>query len=227
LIRFFWSGTPVELKSKLQDFGIPSSIIPISDSGEVLSKQETFKWAERRLEERSRRIKLHDGDPGNLSSVSASRPEDDVVKVLQLGQDETESLNSVVTPSNSDILLGRGRLCREHVVSLLRVCSRHSSGLGLFWYGSNECVSRLKGNVMLRQFMDKRWHMFDALPTKAAKTRMADDLVRQVKIEFGGRFLEEKGFSWIEVPDKVARTKVATYFRTLRSMRKKDQDMTM
>ena len=75
---------------------------------------------------------------------------------------------------------------------------------------------------MLRQFMDKRWHIFDALPTKAAKTRMADDLVRQVKIEFGGRFLEEKGSGWIEVSDKVARTKVATYFRTLRSMRRKD-----
>jgi hypothetical protein len=78
---------------------------------------------------------------------------------------------------------------------------------------------------MLRQFMDKRWHIFDALPTKAAKTSMADDLVRQVKIEFGGSFLQEKGFAWIEVPDKVARTKVATYFRTLRSIRRKDQEM--
>jgi hypothetical protein len=82
-----------------------------------------------------------------------------------------------------------------------------------------------KGNIMLRQFMDKLWHIFEALQTKGAKSRMAGDVVRQVKLEFGARFLEEKGFGWTEVPDKVARTKVATYFRTLRSNRRKDQAM--
>jgi hypothetical protein len=129
LNRVVWTGTPVELKSKLQDFGIPSSIIPISDSGEVLSNTDTFKWTERRLEERSRRSKPQDDDPGNMASNSASRTADDIEKVLQ------ESLNTVVTPSNSDILLGRGRLCREHVVRWLGLLEILLSGLGLFWFG--------------------------------------------------------------------------------------------
>jgi hypothetical protein len=138
LNRVYRTGTPVELKAKLQGFGIPSSIIPISDSGEVLCKKANLKWAERRIEERLHRRKLQDGDPGNASLLSESTREDDIGNVLQLGQtgevasldtlrrvpspnDESESLHFVVTPSNRDILLGRGRLCRDHVVRLLQV----------------------------------------------------------------------------------------------------------
>jgi hypothetical protein len=54
---------------------------------------------------------------------------------------------------------------------------------------------------------------------------MADDVVKVVKIEFGGRFLQEKGFGWIEVSDKVARTKVAASFRTFRYIRRQDQEV--
>jgi hypothetical protein len=65
-------------------------------------------------------------------------------------------------------------------------------------------------------------HVFEALVTKGAKTQMAEEIVKYFKIHFGGRFLQEKGLGWVEVSDKVARTKVATCFRTMRSTRKKD-----
>jgi hypothetical protein len=175
---FFLAGTPVELKCKLQDFGIPSSIIPISDSGEVLCKQANLKWAARRLEERLRRLMPPDSNPQSKSSPSASKLEHDFGKLLQLEQpsgematletlrrvpspneetessnrspteeteslpsvpspnEETESLHYVVTPSNRDILFGRGRLCRDHVVSLVYMFSCHSSEFELFRYGS-------------------------------------------------------------------------------------------
>ncbi len=80
---------------------------------------------------------------------------------------------------------------------------------------------------MFRQLIEERQKVFDILQTKGDKTRMAEDIVKHVKAELGGRFLQAKGFGWIEVPDKVARTKVATCFRTMRCGRKKDKDQEM
>jgi hypothetical protein len=77
---------------------------------------------------------------------------------------------------------------------------------------------------MFRQLIDERKKVFDILQTKGEKTRMAEDIVKHVKAVLGGRFLQAKGFGWIEIPDKMARTKVATCFRTMRCVRKKDQE---
>jgi hypothetical protein len=140
------TGSPVQLKSKLQDFGIPSSLIPISDSGEVLSHDAKVKWTERRMEERLRRNSLL-GCQGRMPPPAASTPQGDIranmEKVQKVSRvektcgtvatavhhSETElsshhakadtSSFFVHTPGNYDILLGRGRLAQKHVVSLL------------------------------------------------------------------------------------------------------------
>jgi hypothetical protein len=133
------------LKSKLQDFGIPSSLIPISDSGEVLSHEDKVKWTERRMEERLRRKSLV-GCQDRMPPLAASRLEGDIranmEKVQKVSAEEktcgtvatavqhseTESSSHhakadtssffVHTPGNCDILFGRGRLGQKHVVSL-------------------------------------------------------------------------------------------------------------
>jgi hypothetical protein len=126
------------LKSKLQAFGIPSSIMPVSDSGEILCQQANMKWNERRLEERLRRLEPNDG---SLPKYASAQPEagvqasignlrkpcqSDQIGGLALVQAfrriPSPVFEQVVQiPSNRDVLLGRGRLCQQHVVSLLPV----------------------------------------------------------------------------------------------------------
>jgi hypothetical protein len=47
------------------------------------------------------------------------------------------------------------------------------------------------------------------------------ELVRLLVQARNGRFLKEEGSGWSEVPDIMARTKVATCFRTARHRKKK------
>jgi hypothetical protein len=76
---------------------------------------------------------------------------------------------------------------------------------------------------MFRKYVHERLNIFEALTSKLAKTKMAEEIVQHFKLNVGGRFLQEKGSGWVEVSDKVARTKVANCFRTMRCARKKDE----
>lgn len=185
-------GTPVELKNTLQDYGIPASIIPISDEGHIDTKDCNLKWKHFRIEERQRRavqnfkqqskaamstvesVLEETGTKGSNDNGEDAEEEDEdekdwissedlwmefTPKALPVPTDgatsSSHSISSdsfsptsfcdpplavpaptqqlptaspkksssrvtggarVFTPSNNDILLGRGRFCQEFVV---------------------------------------------------------------------------------------------------------------
>jgi hypothetical protein len=84
------SGTDLEVQYKLMTFGIPSTLLPISTTGEM-DMATHQKWLEgrRHLEQQY---------------VSASM--------------DTTTVQTVVVPSRYDVLLGRGKFFQEHTGNL-------------------------------------------------------------------------------------------------------------
>eukprot|EP00934_Nitzschia_sp_Nitz4_P003017 Nitzschia sp. Nitz4//scaffold9_size221794//175589//177369//NITZ4_001373-RA/size221794-snap-gene-0.190-mRNA-1//-1//CDS//3329561082//3007//frame0 len=189
-------GTPQELKAILRSFGIPSSLLPIDESGLKTPFDGTRlarRREEERLEERLRALKA------SSSIKSVEQPETKAVNAEKSGTLHTSpshpASSRVPAPGFHDILLGRGRLSQEH------------------W-----------GNMRFRQMIEEHQHQYEKA-SKVEKTVLAADLVSMVR-STQGRFLKEDGSMWVEVDDVTARKKVANCFRTMRHRKKKDKSGT-
>jgi hypothetical protein len=123
----------LELKHILQTFGIPVSTMPITSDGEILVDDHCKRWASRRKEEWMRPV-------GNI-----------VNKINTM--DDCKYLNQVRvgTPGNNDVLMGRGRMCQDHV-----------------------------GNLRLRFWVDQYREKYEACDKKE-KTAIAGEVIKLVQ----------------------------------------------
>ncbi|CAB9528737.1 Transfer protein [Seminavis robusta] len=210
-------GTPSELKFSLMTYGIPTEFIPISNEGEFAHQLHRDRWNRIRNNERLQRqhqqllLKQHQQQQKS-PSVRTATADDLAGKV----DDEKETLTAtttkppahknnskentmappvmtmkvVNTPSNSDILMGKGRGIQNHC-----------------------------GNIRFRKLIDQHRPQYDnANNNKAKKTEIAQEVVRIVTQDWQGRFLKEHHkLGWVPVEDdSAARRKVSSCFRDAR-----------
>lgn len=92
----------------------------------------------------------------------------------------------VIVPSQTDVLLGRGKPIQNH-----------------------------PGNVRLSLIVESLLQNYDEVAKRQEKTRMAAETVEKMKVA-GVRFLEKVSGGWVVAPDKLARERVSSTFRTVR-----------
>jgi hypothetical protein len=106
--------------------------MPISSEEEEFLEDHCKRWARRRKEERMRPV----GNVGNKINTVASKD----LNQVQVG-----------APGNNDVLLGRGRMCQDHV-----------------------------GSVRLRFWVDEYRENYDA-SNKKEKTAIAGEIIKRVQ----------------------------------------------
>lgn len=141
-------GSPSELKYTLQTYGIPATVLPVGQDGQIQDGLHCQRWSKRRMEERETRkleeatekarptfLIRHGKDSSPDSNhmqekMESMTPSDTVTTKSDASKNQAQTVNikgpdeafhhgspQVGIPSNGDILLGRGRLSQEHVVS--------------------------------------------------------------------------------------------------------------
>eukprot|EP00934_Nitzschia_sp_Nitz4_P003297 Nitzschia sp. Nitz4//scaffold9_size221794//178359//180046//NITZ4_001374-RA/size221794-snap-gene-0.191-mRNA-1//-1//CDS//3329561085//3287//frame0 len=170
-------GTPQQLKETLQSFGIPASFLPVDNSGQVLKDYSTLKLTGQRKEERIRGQRGSSHAFGGASTtnntqrrevdgealvVSRCNPADPSLLAMDGDLDEDQSTANSIhggvripVPGNNDVLLGRGRLTREHL-----------------------------GNIRFRLLIEGRQTKYDVAP-RTDKVLMAAELVDLVHSQKG------------------------------------------
>lgn len=230
-------GTPAELKYTLQTYGIPSSIFPVSDDGQILKELDLVRWSERRPEERSfrqRQLTLKMAAKAG-QYPSASKPHhlstpivDGLVPFSSKhpsgypvpGKVDSTGFPTTV-PSSPNSTLECRRSNSDNGKNLTRVLTPGNNDVLL----GRGLLSQLHvGNIRFRRLIDQFQNSYDAA-SKNEKTRMASEVVKLVKFR-NGRFLKAEGSTWVEVEDSISRSKVANCFRTSRHRRKKRTDPT-
>jgi hypothetical protein len=159
-------GSQQECLDKLAKFGIPIEVFPLTKVGSL--RRERHKgWLEsRKIIERQLATK-----DKNSSNIDEENPSEGVF----------------LAPSQSDILLGRGKASQTHI-----------------------------GNLRLRLMMESNMDRFEAMSTKRGdKMQLAMEMVDRVKSS-GGHFLKTQNGMWTIVSEDEACKKVAHDFRTLR-----------
>lgn len=113
------------------------------------------------------------------------------VKLREVAEEDVENtgvVESTIVPGKFDVLFGRGRNTREHC-----------------------------GNLRCAHLVEMHQIEYEAC-SKLEKTALAERIVDIVK-DCGGRFLKkDRKKGWEEVPDTMAREKVAHFFRHLRAI---------
>eukprot|EP00934_Nitzschia_sp_Nitz4_P005336 Nitzschia sp. Nitz4//scaffold60_size111251//36487//38209//NITZ4_004143-RA/size111251-processed-gene-0.22-mRNA-1//1//CDS//3329555552//5326//frame0 len=192
------TGTPAEIKNKLRSFGIPSSLLPVTNDGEMVLEYGNQMWQDVRKQEQQ----LHPRnptersdsermtpevvtEPGHSKSLSERTSTGNAPEVPHVNSSSLHSEELVILPSSNDVLLGRGRLSQEH-----------------------------RGNIQFRYLIELNREKYDQA-TKTEKVRIASDLVTLIQSR-SGRFLKADGSMWSEIEDDTARRKVANCFRTMR-----------
>ena len=97
----------------------------------------------------------------------------------------------VWTPSNEDVVFGRGRQIQDHI-----------------------------GNLKYRYLIDQSRSKYDEASRVDGRTSIAETIVSNIQAR-GGRFLKNDSMGWEEVPLREARIKVTMAFRSKRKLAKK------
>ncbi|KAL3915500.1 MAG: hypothetical protein SGILL_005625 [Bacillariaceae sp.] len=110
--------------------------------------------------------------------------------------------NAIMVPSNGDILLGKGKRCQNH-----------------------------KGNMRFRFLVDQKRPEYDAAETNEERKQINLQVLKIVKSEMKGRFLQEvrdeetrATAGWVEVDDAKARDKISMCFRSKRRTMKQEEN---
>lgn len=164
------TGTPAQLKHILTTFGMPVDYLPIfGKEGRFNLDLYKTRWHHIANQERSSAV--------NLSA----------------GEMDTLALRFVNTPTNADVLMGKGRGVQDHV-----------------------------GNVRFRQLIDQKLPYYE-LASKSEKTKMAREIIRTVRQDWKGRFLTASDRNWIVMADEAKiRSKVSVCFRDARKQGNKN-----
>eukprot|EP00980_Cylindrotheca_fusiformis_P014026 scaffold3670_cov124-Cylindrotheca_fusiformis.AAC.2 len=102
-------------------------------------------------------------------------------------EEATDKAFRILTPTNKDVLSGRGRGVQEHV-----------------------------GNLRFRHLIDELRQEYDAHKDLfGAKGMVANKVINEI-ISQGGRFLKDDGIGWVRLKDSDAREKVSMTFRSRR-----------
>lgn len=221
-------GTPAELKYTLQTYGIPASIFPVTDDGQILKEFDLVRWSQRRLEERilrQRQLAAKDGrypttsktqrflspTANGLVPFSSKRLLSNAITSEDV--DSTGYSNTIpASPAGVESVTTES----EEVKKSTRVLTPGNNDV---LHGRGRLSQLHVGNIRFRLLIDQHQESYDAA-SRIEKTRMAAALVKLVKSK-NGRFLKEEGSAWVEVEDSVSRIKVANCFRTTRHRRKK------
>ncbi|CAB9514861.1 expressed unknown protein [Seminavis robusta] len=189
-------GNPSELKFALMTYGIPTESLPVSHNGEISHELHVERLKQIRNDERL--AKQHQVAPKQLSESPSSTigsPGDDENTAPSTKDDNEKEkpaalvVKVVDAPSNSDILMGKGKNIQNH-----------------------------GGNIRFRALIDQHRPRYDEA-NKTQKTQIAQEIVHIVKHGWKGRFLirENKKVGWIPlVDDLAARQKVSSCFRDAR-----------
>ncbi|CAB9504909.1 expressed unknown protein [Seminavis robusta] len=210
-------GTPQEIFYSLMTYGIPVEFIPIGEDGEFAHQLHTDRWKRIRTQEQWLKQLQQQQQQSFVSQTKAALPQPvgatvatnvqavdkaalmekaDAMVMANRNNDNNLAANSignttvlvvVDTPTNHDVLMGKGRGAHEHV-----------------------------GNILFRNLIEKCRPQYDAA-TKTQKTQLAKDIVRIVKEEWKGRFLRDDVKGWIPITDELTiRRKVSVAFRDAR-----------
>jgi len=137
-------GDREEFFQSLRAFGIPTDDFPLDERGNILTEFHIMKMEKRRIMERFRQQRLTTDQPLATRLVTP------------------ETRNRVVTPSNNDVLLGRGKASYQHI-----------------------------GNVRLRHWIEQRRPAYEGASV-VEKAKMSAEIVALIKQSTGRFLKEDE-----------------------------------
>ena len=187
-------GTVAELKYELMTYGIPVDYLPIGKDGRITRELHVERWKRIRNQERWLQQQTK-GEIDTGKAAATNQTSDDTATTTTTTEAEGPAslLNHPInTPSNSDILMGKGRGNQSHI-----------------------------GNVRFRTLIEACLPQYNKATTKQ-KTLFANEIIRIVRDDWKGKFLVASDRNWIPIADdKKIRSKVSVCFRDARKHQQK------
>lgn len=196
----FFTESYSDIGPALSTFGIPTSIIPITDNGDGTSSLNT-KHHEEWINGLIQKSKVFTSAPVDAKEGGSATTGSAGI----LGQTDP------TTSSSSSSVVDEGAI-KEQVLFI-----SETGPFDILMGARAKAIDESVGNLQLKRLVEMNLDSYNSAP-RLVKTKMAEMMVMRIK-ESGGRFLKHSqipGEGWIEVTDDVARAKIAHTFRNQR-----------